>query len=60
MWYFGFAAIALAIGVLCAWLLYRAAQREGRNPWVWGLAGFLTNVVALVVFQLRVGPIVKH
>ncbi len=55
---FGF--IALAIGVACGYALYRAAERERRNPWVWGIAGFLTNVIALIVFKVRVGPILKN
>ncbi|CAN5741879.1 hypothetical protein BH23CHL5_BH23CHL5_13060 [soil metagenome] len=52
--------IALAIGIACGNALYRAAERERRNPWVWGIAGFLTNVIALIVFKLRVGPILKN
>ncbi len=60
MWEIGFLAIALAIGLFCAYVLYRAAEREDRNPWVWGVAGLLTNIIAIVVFRFRVGPIVKY
>jgi hypothetical protein len=60
VWYLGFLSIALAIGVVCGYVLYRAAERERRSPWVWGIVGFLTNVVGLLIFRLTVGPIVKN
>jgi hypothetical protein len=60
MWGIGFVAIALATGALCGYLLYRAAEREHRNPWVWGIVGLLTNVIGLLVFRLTVGRIVQN
>ena len=59
MWEIGFVAIWLTISVLCAYSLYRAAEREHRSPWVWGVAGLLTNIIAVAVFRVTVGPIAK-
>jgi hypothetical protein len=59
MWEMGFVAIYLAICVLCAYALYRAAEREQRNPWVWGVAGLLANIFAVLAFRMTAGPLVK-
>ena len=51
--------MALVIGGVCGYWLYRAAERDGRSPIVWGAAGFLTNVIGVIAYRLAVGPIVK-
>lgn len=50
---------ALVIGLVCAYALYTAAQRDGRSAVVWGVVGLLTNVIGVVVYRLTVGPILK-
>lgn len=49
----------LVIGVVCGYWLYRAAERDGRSPIVWGVVGFLTSVIGVIAYRLAVGPIVK-
>jgi hypothetical protein len=51
--------MAGVIGAVCGWSLYTAAVRDKRNPVVWGVAGFLTNIIGVVVYRLAVGPIMK-
>ncbi|MCO5222578.1 MAG: hypothetical protein M9947_13510 [Thermomicrobiales bacterium] len=51
--------MALAIGAVCAYVLYTAAQRDNRNPLVWGIVGLLTNIIGVIVYRFAVGPILK-
>ncbi|MBX3069239.1 MAG: hypothetical protein KF883_01925 [Thermomicrobiales bacterium] len=60
MWEVGFVVIALACAVLCAFVLYNAARRDGANPWVWGAVGLLGNVVGVLIYRLSVGKIIKY
>ena len=51
--------MGLVIGAVCGAALYGAAQRDGKSPLVWGIVGFLTNVLGMVGYRLKVGPIMK-
>lgn len=51
--------MALVIGAVCGFALYGAAERDKRSPIVWGVIGFLTNIIGVVVYRLMVGPIMK-
>ena len=51
---------AMVIGAVCGYSLYNAAKRDHRSPIVWGVAGFLTNIIGVVIYRLAVGPIVKQ
>ncbi|HET9659619.1 MAG TPA: hypothetical protein VFP05_04780 [Thermomicrobiales bacterium] len=53
------AVTALVIGAVCGYWLYKAAERDRRSPLIWGIAGFLTNIIGVVAYRLLVGPIVK-
>lgn len=57
--YVMFVILALVTGFVCGYFLYDAARRKGRSPILWGLLGFLFNVVALIAFRLIEGPIVE-
>lgn len=57
--YVMFAITALVIGAVCAYALYSAAKRDGRHPLVWGVVGFLTNIIGVVIYRVAVGPIMK-
>jgi len=40
----------LGIGLIC----YHQADRKGRNPWVWGVVGFVLPLIGLIaVLVLR-------
>ena len=41
--------IILVISALLAWACVAVANSKGRNPWLWGILGFLFNAVALIV-----------
>lgn len=60
MGYIGFFAIALTCAVVCAYVLYNAALRDKRNPWVWGAVGLLANVIGLLIYRFAVGRIIKN
>ncbi len=51
--------MGLVIGAVCGAALYGAAQRDGKSPLVWGIVGFLTNVIGMVVYRVKVGAIMK-
>jgi hypothetical protein len=40
--------IPFALGALC----YKAAADKGRNPWVWGVVGFLLPIAGLLAVAL--------
>jgi formate-dependent nitrite reductase membrane component NrfD len=52
--------VAIAIGALCAAVLYRSARARHRHAVLWAVAGFFFNVIALVVWIVAVGPIVTR
>jgi hypothetical protein len=42
--------IPLGIGLIC----FQQADRKGRNPWLWGIVGFLLPLIGLIaVLVLR-------
>ena len=43
-------ALALSLGI-AIWLS-REAKRDGRSPWVWGLFGFVFELLAVVLYIL--------
>ncbi len=49
--------LGFAVNVLCAYVLYQAAQRTGRRPWVWAIVGLLTSIIGLIVWRVAEGPI---
>ncbi len=51
--------MALVIGAVCGFALYGAAKRDGRSPLVWGVVGFLTNIIGVIIYRFAVGPIMK-
>jgi len=60
MYYVSVFLVAIAIGVICAVVLYRSARHRHRHAIGWGLFGFFFNIIALVVFVLAVGPLVTR
>ena len=58
MGYISLAFMALAIGLLCGYVLYNAARKHHRNPWVWSIVGLVLNVFGLMIFRFTVGKLV--
>ena len=48
--------IALAVGVLCSYVLYSRAKADNRNQWAWGLFGLVGNVFALMIYMFIERP----
>jgi hypothetical protein len=48
--------IALAMSIVCAVVLFRAARARGRRPWLWGVVGFGLNIVGLMIWYMIAGP----
>jgi predicted cobalt transporter CbtA len=57
MYYVSVFLVAIAIGVLCAVVLYRSARAHHRRAILWALAGFFFNIIAIMVWVVAVGPI---
>jgi len=60
MYYVSVFLVAIAIGAVCAYVLYRSAKARHRSPILWGLFGFFFNIIALVVWIVAVGPLVTR
>ncbi len=57
MYYVSVLFVAIAIGAVCAVVLYRSARHRHRHAVAWAVAGFFFNIIALAVFVLAVGPL---
>ena len=44
--------LALTLGLVIGWWLYKESKEQGRSPWVWFLLGLTHSLIAVVVFMI--------
>ena len=43
---------ALICWLICAYISYEIAKSKGRNPFVWGVIGFLFSVLGVILVAI--------
>lgn len=57
MGYISLFLMIIAAGVLCAYVLYNAAEKHDRHRWLWAIIGFFGNVFGIMAFRIFVGKL---